>query len=87
MAITLGNRRFNRLAAAAVAAIGLAAVAVPLAPAKAQLYFGIGPGGFDVGIGGPSYYNPYYRPYYNPYYSRGYGYGYGYGYPGYYRGW
>ncbi|HKS89092.1 MAG TPA: hypothetical protein VJR70_06600 [Stellaceae bacterium] len=82
MSITNRNRRFSRLATAGVAAIGLAAVAVPLAPAKAQLYFGIGPGGFDVGIGAPSYYNPYYRPYYRPYYG-----GYGYGYPGYYWGW
>ena len=68
------------IAAAAVAAVGLCALTLPTAPAKAQFYFGIGPGGFDVGIGTPYYSAPYYNPYYTPYYSPYY-------YRPYYRGW
>jgi len=68
MSTSISNRRFRPLAAAAVAAVSLGALAVPLAPAKAQLYFGAGPGGFDIGVGAPAYYPPYYAPYYSPYY-------------------
>jgi len=71
------NRRFKPLATAAIAALGLVAVALPLAPAKAQFYFGCGPmgcgvdvGGVGVGVTNPYYYSPYYyRPYYRPYYD------------------
>lgn len=68
MAIRNRNRRFIGITAAAVGALGLAALAVPLTPAKAQLYFGVGPGGFDVGVAPPApyYYSPYYSPYYYP---------------------
>ena len=62
----------NRIAAAIVGAFGLAALTVPLQSADAQLYFGIGPGGFGVGVGAPApyYYSPYYgSPYYSPYYA------------------
>jgi hypothetical protein len=60
------NRRFGRLAAATIAVIGLGALTIPLTPAKAQLYFGFGPGGFGVAVGTPYYY-PYYDPYYPAY--------------------
>ena len=60
----------NRIAAAIVGAIGLAALTVPMTPAKAQLYFGFGPGGFGIGVGAPYYASPYYAaPYYPPYYA------------------
>ncbi len=50
--------------------IGLAAAATlgVVAPASAQVYFGVGPGGFGVGIGSPGYY---YSG--RPYYYRDYG--------------
>ena len=69
------NRRFSSIGAAIVAAVGLCALAVPLTPAKAQVYFGFGPGGFSVGVAPPApyYYAPYapapyyaYPPYYYP---------------------
>ena len=67
-----GNRWFKRLSFAAVAAVALAGLTVPLTPAKAQFYFGIGPGGIDFGVGAPTpYYYPYYRDYYRPYYYYG----------------
>ena len=49
------KRRFSRIAAAAVGAIGLAAMAVPLTSAQAQVpYLGVDfGGGFGVGIGAP----------------------------------
>ena len=58
-------RRFGRIAAAVVGAVGLAALTVPLSPARAQLYFGFGPGGFGIGVAAPApyYYSPYYAPY------------------------
>ena len=49
----------------AAATIGLAA------PASAQVYFGVGPGGFGIGVGAPGYYG-YAEPYY---YAGAYGYG------------
>ncbi len=76
------NRRFNRPAAAAVVALALAALAVPLTPAKAQVpYLGVDFGnGFGIGAP-PSAYGmapaspiyPFYPPYYyppRPYYYR-----------------
>ncbi len=80
----LRNRRFNRPAAAAVVALALGVLAVPLTPAKAQVpYLGVDFGnGFGIGIGAPpSAYGmapaspiyPFYHPYYyppRPYYYR-----------------
>jgi hypothetical protein len=69
------KRRFNRLGALAVAAAGLVAVALPLAPAKAQIGFGCGPFGCGVGVGpfavgvGTPYYSPYYGYPYPSYYA------------------
>ena len=65
--------------------IGLVAAAgIALAtPAVSQVYFGAGPGGIGVGVGGPGYYDGGYdRGYYGgPRYRRyeGYGYDRGYG--------
>ena len=77
MTIEKQKRRFHRLGALAVAALGLVAVALPLAPVKAQIGFGCGPYGCGVGIGpvgigvgSPYYADPYYRGYpgyYAPY--------------------
>jgi hypothetical protein len=55
MATNARNRRLNTIAAATVAAIGLAALAAPLSPAKAQVpYLGVDFGnGFGIGIGMP----------------------------------
>jgi hypothetical protein len=73
--------KFRWLGAAAAGALALAAVSVPLTPAKAYIGVDVGPVG--IGVSGP-----YYAPgpyYYGPYHHYGY-YGYrGYG-PGYY-GW
>jgi hypothetical protein len=80
------KRRFYRLGALAAAAVGLAALALPLAPANAQIGFGCGPFGCGVGIGpfgvgvgapyyygGPAYYGyPYYAPYSRAYWWGGY---------------
>lgn len=86
MTIEKQKGRFSRLGALAVAAVGLAALALPVAPAKAQIGFGCGPFGCGVGVGpfgvgvGSPYYGGYYggpywgHPYYAPY-SRGYYYG------------
>jgi len=89
MSVKSGNRGFGRLATLAVASVGLAAVALPLSPAKAQAYFGVDLGGVGFGVGAPGYYYPpsyyphpygyysypyYASPYYAPYY---YPYGYG----------
>jgi hypothetical protein len=63
------KRRFSRLGALTVAAVGLAALALPLAPAKAQIGFGCGPFGCGVGIG------PFGVGVGSPYYGYGYGYG------------
>jgi hypothetical protein len=69
--------RSGKVAGAVAATIALAALALPSAPARAQVYFGCGPagcgvnvGGFGVGIVNPYYYaSPYYYPgYYWPYY-------------------
>jgi hypothetical protein len=77
MPIDVKNCRFKRVMLATVAAIGLASLAVPLTPAKAQVYFGFGPGGFGVNVAPPA---PYYYPTYPYYYHHRY-------YPHYYYGW
>jgi hypothetical protein len=71
------THKFHWLGTAAVAALSIAAVAVPLTPAKA--FVGVDIGGVGIGVGGPyveqGYYYPpyyhhyygYYRPYYGPY--------------------
>jgi hypothetical protein len=63
----------------ALAALGLAAVTVPLSPAKAQVGIQLGPYGF--GIAAPYPYPYYPRAYPYAYYGPGYYYGYHYGYP------
>jgi len=74
MTMNIQNRRFRRVSSALIGVAGLCALAVPLAPAKAQVYFGFGPGGVnvDVGVPTPYYYGPYYSPYYAPYAYRPY---------------
>ena len=80
------KRRLGWVGAAAVATVGLGALALPTASADAQVYFGVGPGGFSVGLGAPAapYYSPYYEPYYAPYYTPA---PYYYGPAPYYYGW
>lgn len=79
MSSTSKPRKLRWLGATAVAALGLAAVSVPLTPAQAYIGVDVGPVG--IGIGGP-YFGP--GPYYyGPYHHYGY---YGYYGPGYY-GW
>jgi hypothetical protein len=73
MSTVTRNRKFHWLGATAVAALTLAAVSVPLTPAKAYIGVDVGPVG--IGVGGP-YYGP-------AYYPHRYGY-YGYYGPGYY---
>jgi hypothetical protein len=60
------NHKTRWLSFAAIGALTLYAVAVPLTPAKAYIGVDIGPLG--IGIGGPyyGYYGP--RPYYGPTY-------------------
>jgi hypothetical protein len=55
MSKTLRNHRFSRIATLAVAALGLAAVALPMHAAKADaMYLGWDFGnGFGVGVGTP----------------------------------
>jgi hypothetical protein len=79
MTFSQRNRCFSWIAGAVVGAAGLCALAIPTAPAEAQFYFGVGPGGVDFGVSPPAY-NPYYGPYYghryyHPYYYRPYYYG------------
>lgn len=75
MSINNRSRRIGTFAAAIVGAVGLAALAMPVTPANAQVFFGCGPAGCGVGLGGfgigvtnPYYYPPYYAPYYPPAY-------------------
>jgi hypothetical protein len=77
MSSDIKSRKFRWLGATAVGALALAAVSVPLTPAKA--YIGVDVGGVGVGIGGPGPYyygpGPYYYgygPYYHHYYGPGY---------------
>jgi hypothetical protein len=65
------NRKFHWLGTAAVAVLSLAAVSVPLTPAKA--FIGVDIGGIGVGVGGPYYGPAYYPPYYHHYYHGYYG--------------
>ena len=55
MSISTRKRRFSTIVAAAVAALGLAALSLPLTPAQAQVpYLGVDFGnGWGVGIGAP----------------------------------
>lgn len=64
----LKTRKFRWLGGAAVGALALAAVSVPLTPAQA--YIGIDLGPVSIGVPGPVYYGPgpYYGPYYHHYY-------------------
>jgi len=84
MTMSTRNRRSPYLATLAIAAVGLAAAAIPLAPAKAQVGVQIGPFGFGIVPPPPAYtYHPYSPPaypytYYGPGYYRGYYYGYPY---------
>jgi hypothetical protein len=81
MSIATRNRRFSFLGTLVAAALALTAIALPLAPAKAQGFVGfqVGPVGFGFGVPGPAYAYPYYPPAYpySYYYP-------GYYYPGYY---
>ncbi|HTT78578.1 MAG TPA: hypothetical protein VMF86_02770 [Stellaceae bacterium] len=60
------TRRLGAIPVIAAATLAVAAFALPSAPAKAQVYFGVGPFGFAVGAPSPYYYDPYYTPYYYP---------------------
>ena len=71
MSSTTRTRRLNWLGTTAVAALSLAAVAVPLTPAKA--FIGVDIGGIGIGVGGPYYGPAYYPPYYHHYYGGYYG--------------
>jgi hypothetical protein len=83
MSSTTKTHKFRWLGAAAVGALALAAVSVPLSPAKA--YIGVDIGGVDIGVGGPYYYGPGPYYYHGPYHHYGY---YGYYGPGpVYYGW
>ena len=67
------TRKFRWLGATTTAAVALAAVSLPLTPAKAQIGVQIGP--YGVGVGMPYYYGP--GPYYygyGPYYHHHYHY-------------
>lgn len=54
----------TRLAVATAATIGLLAVATPLTPASAQVYFSDGPYGVMIAPPAPYYYGPYAYPHY-----------------------
>jgi hypothetical protein len=71
------SRRLTLLGAATAGLLGLGVLAVPTAPANAQFYFGVGPGGVDFGVAPPppAYYYPHYYWHHNPYYYRPYYYG------------
>jgi hypothetical protein len=76
MSRSLNTRKFRWLGGAAIGALALAAVAVPLTPAKA--YIGVDLGPVSIGVPGPVYYGPgpyygphYYHHYYGPYYDYG----------------
>ena len=64
MSINKTNRRFHWLSGAAIGALALTAIAVPLTPAEAQIGVQVGP--FGVGVSPYyDYYGP--RPYYGYY--------------------
>ncbi len=82
MTMSTRNRRSSYLTTLAIAAVGLAAVAIPLAPAKAQIGVQVGPFRFGIAPPPPAYtYHPYSPPYPYTYYGPGYYRGYYYGYP------
>jgi len=66
MSLVTRNRKFYWLGSAAIGALALGTIALPLTPAQAQIGIHVGPVG--VGIGGPyyGYYGP--GPYYGPSY-------------------
>ena len=72
MSIDARKSPVRGLAFAAVAAASLGAMTLPLASARAQVYFDFGPFGFGVGAVPPTpfYYPQYYAPapYYAPFY-------------------
>jgi hypothetical protein len=74
MSSSMNTRRFSWLGGAAVGALALAAVSVPLTPAQA--YIGVDVGPVSIGVPGPYYYGPGpyygYGPYYHHYYGPGY---------------
>ena len=76
MTMSTRNRRFSYLATLAPAALGLAALTVPLSPAKAQMGVQIGP--FAFGEEAPYCPRAYPYVYCGPGYYRGYYYGYPY---------
>ena len=78
MSSGMNTRKFRWLGGAAVGALALAAVSIPLSPAKA--YIGVDLGPVTIGVPGPYYYGP--GPYYGPYYHHHYYYG-----PSYYDEW
>ena len=69
MSSNVNTRKFRWLGGAAVGALALAAVSIPLSPANA--YVGVDLGPVQIGVPGPYYYGP--GPYYGgPYYHRHY---------------
>ena len=75
MSSNLNTRKFRWLGTAAVGALALTAVSIPLSPAKA--YIGVDVGPVQIGVPGPFYYGPgpyYYGhgQYYHHYYGPGY---------------
>jgi hypothetical protein len=80
MSVSPNTRRFSYFGSLAAAlALTLAAIAIPLSPAKAQGWVGFQIGPFGFSVAAPGYVYPYYPyPYYPYYYYPGYYY------PGYY---
>ena len=68
MSSSMNTRKFRWLGGAAVGALALAAVSIPLSPAKAFIGVDLGP--VTIGVPGPVYYGPgpYYGPYHHHYY-------------------
>ena len=69
MSMSTRNQRLSYLATLVAAAVGLTALAFPLAPAKAQVGVQVGPFGFAIGAPAPYYYGYYGYPYYPPAYG------------------
>jgi hypothetical protein len=71
----INTRKFRWFGGAAIGALALATLAVPLTPAHAQIGVQIGPYGVDVGgpyYGPGPYYYGYGPHYYHHYYGPGY---------------
>src|SRR5215471_8675874 len=65
MTMSTRNRWYSYLATLAIAAVGLVATALPLAPAKAQVGVQVGPFGFGIAPPPPAWsYAPYSHPTY-----------------------